>query len=170
MALNTFVYFRRGEASHLLTYLTFCFAGMQLSLWYRRKVSTRQLVFMIAVVAVATLRFAAYYKIGVVAFTLCSFLLLWWAINRKDPKFNLPIFGFVGTIFYSWYHYHAAMGYPLLSALHGGSFLVTLGVIILAFIVTPTIAWLSYRFVERPGIELGRKLERHVAPLRAHSA
>ena len=38
--------------------------------------------------------------------------------------------------------------------------------IVTVVIVTLILAWLSYLFIERPGIQLGRMLEHHLTPLR----
>jgi peptidoglycan/LPS O-acetylase OafA/YrhL len=160
MALNALVFSVRGEASHVLTFLTFCFAGMQFSLWYRGKITAMQLGIMAAVVVLASLVFLRYYRIGLTIFTIIDFTLLWLALTRPRPPFDLAAIRFVGAVSYSWYLYHAAIGYPTIAALRGEAFGMTGAAVAVAAIVTLTLAWLSYRFVERPGIEVGRTLER----------
>jgi peptidoglycan/LPS O-acetylase OafA/YrhL len=160
VALNLLVFVTRGEASHVLTYLTFCFAGMQFSLWYRDKISPRQLGLVVAMVVVASLVFLRYYTIGLTLFTVANFMALWLGLARKRPMFDVPALRFVGAVSYSWYLYHAAIGYAVIAALRGESLGTVAGAIAIAAIATLALAWVSYRTVERPGIELGRALER----------
>lgn len=64
IALNTAVVALRGEASNLLTYITFCLAGMQFSLQCRATISRLQLGLVMAAVVSTTFVFASHYKIG----------------------------------------------------------------------------------------------------------
>ena len=74
--------------------------------------------------------------------------------------FTIPSLSFIGAVSYSWYLYHGGIGYPLMAALeappYGLSRIVTT---VLATGLTLVIAWISYRFVERPAIETGRQIE-----------
>ncbi len=165
VALNALIFaWRDGQASHLLTYISFCFAGMQFGLWRRAAISNRQLALVVGMVTLATLVFASYYKVGMMVLALFGFVLLGWAVNRKDPAFDLRALRLAGAVSYSWYLYHVAIGFPLILALRGnGSLASTAWAILAATMATLALAWLSYRVIERPGIALGRRLARQSA-------
>jgi peptidoglycan/LPS O-acetylase OafA/YrhL len=163
VALNALIFaWRGGQASHLLTYITICFAGMQFGLWRRGAIGARQLAVVIGAVSAAMVVFASYYNVGVAVLAFTGFVLLACAVARKHPAFDLPALRFFGAVSYSWYLYHVAIGFPIISALRGtGSIAVTLLAIVAGTLATLALAWLSYRVIERPGIALGRGLERY---------
>lgn len=93
--------------------------------------------------------------------------MLWFAIDKKASAiFRIPGLRLAGIVSYSWYLYHAAVGYPIIAALGGArggawaAFAISAGVL-----ATLAMAWLSYQLTERPDIELGRKLERRAREL-----
>ena len=80
---------------------------------------------------------------------------------------TLPILPFIGKVSYSWYLYHAAIGYPLAVAL--GPFLGETAwaqavIVVVATIATLFVAWLSFTIVERPAIAFGHTLEQYLRP------
>lgn len=157
MALNGAVVARRGEASALLTYITFCFAGMSFSLWLRREASDAMLLVLTIACALSIALFSPYFKLGLAVFAVFSAAALAFAL-RHD--LTAPPLAFVGAVSYSWYLYHASIGYPLMDALHGSSAgLPAMVAVVAAALITLTLAWISYRWIERPGIELGRRFE-----------
>ena len=63
---------------------------------------------------------------------------------------------FLGRVSYSFYLYHAIV---IIAVLHAGYGRVPVGVLLVATaFITTALAWVSYAFVERPGIALGRRL------------
>jgi peptidoglycan/LPS O-acetylase OafA/YrhL len=111
---------------------------------------------------VASLVFLRYYRIGLTVFTIIDFILLWLAITLARPPFDLPAVRFVGAVSYSWYLYHAAIGYAVIAALLGTGIAVNAWAVTAATLGTLVLAWASYRFVERPGIEFGKQLESRI--------
>lgn len=157
MALNGAVLARRGEASALLTYIVFCCAGMSFSLWLRGEISALSLIVLTVACAGSVALFSPYYKLGLAIFAVVSAAALATALRHDLTAAPLA---FIGAVSYSWYLYHAGIGYPLMDALQGPSAgLPAIAAIAAAVLVTLTLAWLSYRIVERTGIELGRRLE-----------
>src|SRR6185312_15523312 len=63
IALNGAVFAARGEASNFLTYVTFCFLGMQFGPWNRGELPSYALVAVTAVAAAATYIFGTYYAL-----------------------------------------------------------------------------------------------------------
>jgi peptidoglycan/LPS O-acetylase OafA/YrhL len=91
--------------------------------------------------------------------------LLGWALSADRPIFDISALRFVGAVSYSWYLYHAAIGYPILAALHSDAILGGLAAIAAATLATFIVAYLSYRYIERSGIAIGRRLALAAAPL-----
>lgn len=158
IALNGVLWVWRGEASNLLTYLAFCLVGMCFSQWNRGEISSRMLAALSLIAAVSVGLFSPYFKIGLFLFALINAGSLAVACKRG---FNHPASSFVGAISYSWYLYHAGVGYPLMAALEKGPWQVTpLLSIAIGVGCTLTLAWASFELVERTGIAAGRALER----------
>lgn len=156
MALNAVIFGWRGEASNILTYLAFCTAGMSFSLWYRGELAGRYLIPLAVCCAVAVALFSPYYKAGLAVFALVDAAALAYALTRGGA---IGALSFVGAVSYSWYLYHAGIGYPLMAALEKAPWqLPSAASTAVGVAVTLTVAWLSYRLVERPGIDLGRRL------------
>jgi peptidoglycan/LPS O-acetylase OafA/YrhL len=167
IAANGLIQARRGEASNLLTYLTFCFVGMNFELWHRKELGDWALAVLVICAAVAVGVFSPYLKIGLFIFGLVNAALFGVALKHA-PRLQLPTLGFVGAISYSWYLYHGGIGYPLMAGLEASRWLMSpLLSTIIAVAVTLLAAWLSYRLIEQPGISLGRWLEKRVLRLGA---
>jgi peptidoglycan/LPS O-acetylase OafA/YrhL len=162
IAANTMIYARRGEASNLLTYMTFCFVGMQFGPWSRGHLSTRTIALLIAVTAATSGLFVNYFKVGVSLFVLIDAAIIWLALQIPFKAAPLP---FLGSISYSWYLYHAAIGYPLMTGIAvwlKDTSLPTAPISIAAGVLaTLAIAWVSYTIIETTGVRLGRALEQH---------
>jgi peptidoglycan/LPS O-acetylase OafA/YrhL len=155
IALNGAVFAARGEASNFLTYVTFCFLGMQFGPWNRGELPSYALVAVTAVAAAATYIFGTYYALGLTIFVIVNAAILAAALKRPIA---VPVLPFFGNVSYSWYLYHAAVGYPLIAAVTaktGSPFIA----ITLAAITGMLAAWISYAFIERPGITLGLRCE-----------
>ena len=162
MLLNGAVLARRGEASALLTYIVFCCAGMSFSLWLREELSDLALIVLAVACAGSVWLFSPYFKLGLAIFAVLSAAALAMALRHDLTAAPLA---FIGAVSYSWYLYHAGIGYPVMDALQGPSVgLPAIAAISVAVVATLTIAWASYRWIERPGIELGRRLERGARP------
>lgn len=161
IALNAAITLKRGgEASNLLTYLTFCFVGMNFELWCRKEVSDRGLAVLAVCAAIAAGIYSPYVKIGLVLFGLVNAGLMAAAL-RHGARVSLPALSFIGAVSYSWYLYHGGLGYPLISALQEPRLAMSaFASICIAAAVTLLVAWLSYRVIEQPGIALGRFLEK----------
>ncbi len=158
---NGLILARRGEASNLLTYLTFCLVGMNFELWCRKELSDSALAATVLCAAAFAGIYSPYYRIGLPIFGLVDALLLGFALHHP-PRLRLPTLGFVGAISYSWYLYHGGIGYPLMAGLEAKFLVPPFVSTLIAAAVTFVAAWLSYRVVEQPGVRLGRTLERRV--------
>jgi peptidoglycan/LPS O-acetylase OafA/YrhL len=170
VAVNATVFLIRGEGSTFLTYLTFCFVGMQFGPWSRGQMSGRILALPILIAAVATSVFASHFPHGLAIFVLFNATIMAAAL-RWSPV--IPILPFIGKVSYSWYLYHAAIGYPLvvsLTALLGETAWTQGFIVFVATIVTLFIAWLSFTIVERPMVAFGYRLEQHLGISQARPA
>jgi len=156
MALNAVIFARRGEASNLLLYITVCFVGMNFGLWHRGGLSAWALAALCSCAALSMAFIAPYFTIGMTVFTGVNSALLAYALMYG---LRLPGFAFLGAISYSWYLYHGGLGYPMMAAMEATGVAGWAAAGITAMVTMMT-AWLSYRLIERPGIALGRGLER----------
>jgi peptidoglycan/LPS O-acetylase OafA/YrhL len=164
MAMNAGVYWWRGEASNLLTYIIFCFVGMNFGPWRRGQQSTRAIILLVTFSALAMGVFAVYNRVGMVFFVLLNGGLLIAALSLKVSFFRNPILGFVGAVSYSWYLYHGGIGYPILAILESKAFGISPWVsVATAAFATLAMACASYWLIERSGIAIGRILEQRWA-------
>jgi peptidoglycan/LPS O-acetylase OafA/YrhL len=159
IAANIGILATRGEASTLLTYLTFCFVGMQFGPWSRGEMPAWRLV--ATVVAAAGMAFicADYYAVGLAVFVATDAAIL--ALALQHPL-SPPLLPFLGRISYSWYLYHAAIGYPIIAAVMDIGRSAPLAVA-LATVAGLSTAWLSFAVIEKPLIAFGRKFDKHLS-------
>jgi peptidoglycan/LPS O-acetylase OafA/YrhL len=161
---NAAVFLFRGEASTFLTYLTFCFVGMQFGPWSRGEMHGFVLGALVVISAAATAVFGAYFALGLAIFVVLNAVVLALGI-RFLPI--LPVLPFVGKVSYSWYLYHTAIGYPLafaLAAWLGETTWMQVIIVLAAMSATLFVAWLSFIIVENPAIVFGRVLEQNLRP------
>ena len=152
---NLIIVAMRVEASNLLTYLIYCLIGMQFGPWQRGEMSNWALGLVVAFAAAATLRFSSYFAIGLAIFVVLDAVIMAFALTRQRGVPPLP---FIGKISYSWYLYHAAIGYPIIALAPTG-----IGVtIILATAASLFAAWLSFVALERPMINFGLRCEKYL--------
>ncbi len=160
IAMNGVIFAHRGEASTFLTYLTFCFVGMQYGPWTRGEMSVPALLALLIVTAFATYLFGNYFAAGLAIFVIVDGLIL--AIALKWP-IAFPMLSFFGRVSFSWYLYHAAIGYPLivtLTAATAGAPEAALIVVAAAVLATLAAAWISFMIFERSGIAFGHRCEK----------
>jgi peptidoglycan/LPS O-acetylase OafA/YrhL len=164
MLANAALLARRGEASNLLTYLMFCFVGMNFHFWYRKELGNVALGLLVVCAAIAVGLYSPYFRVGLALFDLINAALLTIALRHGRP---LPWLGFIGTISYSWYLYHGGLGFPLMAALESRFLIPPLTSSLIVAGITLIVAWVSYRLIERPGIAFGQRLERYVKSAKA---
>jgi len=161
---NAGVLFVRGEASNLLTYMTFCLVGMQFGPWTRGEMSTPALAALIAAAAASAYAFTIYFPIGLAIFVVFNSVVL--ALALKHPV-DWPPLPFIGRVSYSWYLYHAAIGYSVIAAatslLPAKQDTAIVGAFVGIF-VSLAVSWVSFVLIERPGIALGHRCEKLLAP------
>jgi peptidoglycan/LPS O-acetylase OafA/YrhL len=163
VAANGLILAHRGEASSLLTYLAFCFVGMNFELWHRNELSKRALITAVICTAIAAGIYSPYVKTGLIAFGLLNAALMTVGL-RAGAWITLPSLSFIGAVSYSWYLFHGGLGYPLMAALEHSRYAISpLISACVGIVVTLFVAWLSYRLIEQPGISLGRMLEKRVS-------
>lgn len=170
IAANAAVFTLRGQGSTFLTYLTFCLVGMQFGPWSRGETPGHTLALLVFVSAAATAVFGSYFAIGLAIFVVLNAVIMAAAL-RWSP--TLPVLPFIGKVSYSWYLYHAALGYPLMATLAvflGEQTWAQAIIVVAATIATLFIAWLSFTIVERPAIAFGLAFERYLRPSPSRSA
>jgi peptidoglycan/LPS O-acetylase OafA/YrhL len=159
IAANFGVLLMRGEASNLLTYITFCFVGMHFGLWVRSEMSALALGILVAVSAVSAFAFTNYFAFGLAIFVVLDAAIL--ALALKQPV-NVPPLPFLGRVSYSWYLYHAAIGFPLIATISSllpvekGAVFVAVSTAVIVSLVT---SWVSFILIERPVIAFGHQCE-----------
>lgn len=164
IAANAGVFLFRGQASTFLTYLTFCFVGMQFGPWSRGEMPGLALAALVLISAAATAVFGSYFVLGLAFFVVLNAVIMAFGI-RFFP--TLPVLPFVGKVSYSWYLYHTAIGYPLALALGvwlGETTWMQVIIVLAATSATLFVAWLSFIIVENPAIVFGRALEQNLRP------
>jgi len=162
IALNALIFATRGQASTLLTYLTFCFVGMQLGPWMRGELSTLAVAALMAATAVATYLFAIFFALGLAIFVVVNVIILAAALTRPIA---IPVLPFLGKVSYSWYLYHPAVGYPILALVYaalGTSGAAQITAVAAATIASLLSAWLSFALIERPGNNAWLKSETYL--------
>jgi peptidoglycan/LPS O-acetylase OafA/YrhL len=157
MAANGIVFAYRAEASTFLTYLTFCFVGMHYGPWTRGEMPGLSLIALAIITALATYLFGNYFAAGLAIFVIIDGLII--AIALKWPV-AFPMLSFLGRVSYSWYLYHAAIGYPLIAVLTAAMGGHTILVVAITATVTLAAAWISFMIFERPGIAFGQQCEK----------
>jgi peptidoglycan/LPS O-acetylase OafA/YrhL len=165
IATNTVIYSVRGEASTFLMYLAICLLGMQFGRWNRAEMSNAALLAVTIATAFSTYIFAPYFPAGLALFVIIDAAIM--VIGLKRPL-EIRALQFLGRISYSWYLYHAAVGYPIIAALAFGSqesLAASLIAVTIALFATLMIAWISYRVLEAPGIAFGNRLEKRYRSL-----
>jgi len=78
---------------------------------------------------------------------------IFYVAISTESSFNNKIISFSSDISYSIYLIHYPIIILVQKKMHGGYFPA-----FVAFMLTICIAWLSYRFIEKPFVEIGRKL------------
>lgn len=165
IALNCGILAWRGEASNLLTYVACCLIGMNFSLWHRGELPGWIVFGQSSLLAASLGLFSPYYKVGLAIFGLAGAAALALALyTERAPRF----LAWIGAVSYSWYLYHAGIGYPLMAWLEGRAWELP-AVVSTAIGVTVTLAmaWISFRLIEQPGIALGHGLAKRLTAQRA---
>ena len=161
LSMNLAIFALRGETSNLATFLTFCFIGMQFGLWHRGEMPVAILGAGIILAAVSCHLLGKYYNWGVVTLILIDAMLMMVALRRP---FELPALSFIGIISYSWYLYHAALGYPMVDWLSAALRTFPFGGEALSVAITVPVtllaAWFSFVVVEEKGVSFGKRVER----------
>lgn len=160
IGINTAIWFTRGHASLLLTFFPAFYIGIQVR---RAQVSgwscyaVLQVTTVTTVVAAGLLIFDEYYANWAAIYVVLETAVL-IAFLRVD--ISSPILGFFGRISYSHYLYHASVGYVFLALIPVmDSLTLNILVVMLVIALTTAIAFISYRFVEVPATDFGRRHE-----------
>jgi peptidoglycan/LPS O-acetylase OafA/YrhL len=162
LLLNAAWAIARGYPSNLLTYLAYCLTGMCVGRWHRGLLSSGGLAAIVACGVLWTAAFHPRSPIAVaVAVLVCAILL----VCVLKYAIELPGFRLLGRVSYSWYLLHVGLGDLLFQIADRWEMSPALSTVPVTA-VSLLVAWLSYRLVEQPGIAIGKRLERSLAPLR----
>lgn len=142
-----------GVPGHAPYHLIYCIAGMQLGLWQRGALSSSWIGSLLALLGVSAGVFSPISPlIGVSALAVG---MLAWAVLRYG--LDSRAIAFVGTVSYSWYLLHVIVGTPIrdaVVALGAAGWISSLS----GPAVTLVLSALTYGLLERPAIELGKRL------------
>lgn len=153
IAVNLLILMTRGHASLLLTYLPAFYVGIQLRRVQReRRSMDAALKITTFSVAASMILFDPYYGWWSCFYVLASTVALKFALDRD---FSIPIMEFYGRISYSAYLYHSAILALSLNLIPNRPAAAVLA----AFAASTAIAFLSYRLVEVPFVDLGKTHE-----------
>lgn len=153
IVLNAILFTHFGQASHLVLYLTYCLAGMQISFWRRRKLGLLPLVICVALVSASASVFTAgHHLVGIAPALGCATILF---VLSRSP--TLPALASVGRVSYSWYLLHSLVGMPVAGFLFSHGLNDWLAAIT-ACCLTLGLSILTFHFIERPAIRVGKLL------------
>ena len=154
IALNTIAFAYFGQASHLLLFTTYCLAGMQISLWQRRRIGNIAVTCCVLSVSGSAAIFTSGHPfVGLVP--VCGAIVICAANKRKTLRSPLTL---VGRISYSWYLLHTLLGYPLtrMPILQPYAPLV-------AVVTTFAASFLSFYLIELPAITAAKMVTERIA-------
>ena len=158
LVLTNFILFKMtGRTSTLLLWMPLFFVGMEIYNSYTNSWSMRHVSRLLGATIIATASLGFFYKYGA---NLAMFFLVLGVMSLIIAHFYKTIpatLKFIATISYSLYLYHTAVGYPL------GQWLVSnhfnnIFVIGITVSVSALLAFISYRYIEIPGIRFGNIL------------
>jgi peptidoglycan/LPS O-acetylase OafA/YrhL len=138
-------------------YLVYCLAGLQIGLWSRGQLSSSQLALSVLIVAAGSSALPVVSPYLGLAPLISAALLLAALRFKRD----IPGFGFIGKISYSWYLLHMTIGSIVVAALSMQEGLTTCAI---SAVVSLAISAVTYRLVELPVIEAGKVLIRFGRP------
>jgi peptidoglycan/LPS O-acetylase OafA/YrhL len=153
IALLGFLWVGAGLFNAASFYLLFCFAGMQIGLWYRGQLSAFGLAASLVAVSIASSAFPVVNSYLGLAPLACG-ALVWLALRCP---FRSLILEWVGKISYSLYLMHTIAGYAAMGILQSAGcpqWAAIGGGVIVSFVT----AYATYKLIEKPGIRLGRAL------------
>lgn len=155
IAVNGILFARSGHPSHLLLYLTYCLAGMQLSMWQRARISSVSTICCISVVSSSAAIFTPDHPL-VGLFPICGSAMICLA-----PMLTIRplVLAFVGRVSYSWYLFHTLLGYPIIKTRGGQPHSV-----LLAVVVTFAASAVAFYAIETPAIAHARAMVRRLRP------
>lgn len=161
-----------GRGSTAVTYLICFFPGIAAARALERAWDRPALVEFAVVTCLAGLNlfFALEYLAGYQAFYALLFSAL--VLVALTSNFESRLLAFFGRISYSDYLFHVMVGLALISLLAGNSYISRSVALLSALAASTAVAALCYRFVEKPCINLGLKLEKRIpsVPLLGKSA
>jgi peptidoglycan/LPS O-acetylase OafA/YrhL len=153
IGVNLVILLTRGHASLLLTYLPAFYVGIQIRrLQCNRSISDTALKMTTFTVAASMIFFDPYYGWWSCFYVLAWTLALHFAI---DSNASNPVVEFFGRISYSDYLYHAAILAVCIHLIGERPLLVVLA----AFAASTLAAFMSYRLIEVPFVEIGKSHE-----------
>ncbi len=159
MIMNVDYLLAFGRGSVLLSYLPVFYVGIGI---YRAEAAgwSRATLIPLAVftvVAGASLPlFLVYGRFTSAVYLALQALLFVWVLRAG---WYVSWLGFFGRISYSLYLYHFALGIEVFSYLRAGATPAVLQVLIV-FAVTTLVAYLSFIWIEEPGVQFGKRVER----------
>jgi peptidoglycan/LPS O-acetylase OafA/YrhL len=161
LLLNAAWAIARGYPSNLLTYLAYCLMGMCIGRWHRGLLSSRGLA---AIVAAGVLWTAVFHPRSPIAIAVAVAIGAILLVCVLKYAIEVPGFRLLGRVSYSWYLLHVGIGDLLFQIVDRWEISPALSTVPVTA-VSLLVAWLSYRLVEQPGIAIGKRLERSLAPL-----
>ncbi len=109
IAANSIIFARSGSASHLLLFMSYCLAGMQISFWQRARIGGFALTCcMLAVCASAVVFTPEHRFVGLIP--ICGTIAIFLATIIRAKRNPLSL---IGRVSYSWYLLHTVLGYSL---------------------------------------------------------
>lgn len=160
LLMNLAVWWWRGYASLLLTFIPCFFVGIEIYLAERDGWGWRPIWRLIAITSVVSLSvflFDDIYKVVTMLYIFGG-----TALFAVFMKFNLAnrLWVFFGNISYSHYLYHTSVGYLLFNWIGvQGSLSANLLTVFGVSGATTIVAYLSYRWIELPCVLLGKRYE-----------
>ncbi|HTI85135.1 MAG TPA: acyltransferase [Alphaproteobacteria bacterium] len=166
IALNAAFFLVTQRGSVLLSFLPVFYIGVEILRWEEEgeaAPATRRLTLVAAAVATSTFLFVAYENVAASVYAIAGAAVFVWALRAE---WDVAWLRFLGRISYSLYLFHVIVGFPVADAVAGAG-----GpgwtAMIAGMAASVAVGYLSFRYIEAPGVAFGRRLETAFALTRA---
>lgn len=166
LLMNLAFWFAFERGSVLLTYLPVFYIGIEI---YRAEAAAwapaalRRLAAVTLTIGASMLLFVQYSSVETALYIPLQAAFFVWALKASWHRLWLS---FIGRISYSLYLYHGVLGYEVLRHFAGGNAPMWL-LVPAAFVVSFLAAYLSFLWIEEPGVRFGKRIEQRWLPHKA---
>jgi peptidoglycan/LPS O-acetylase OafA/YrhL len=159
-----FLLTQRG--SLLLSFLPVFYIGVEILRWEEKDgapSAARRLMLVAGAVAASTVLFVTYENVAAGAYALAGAAAFVWALRAG---WDVAWLRFLGRISYSLYLFHVIVGFPVVDVLSTAGAPAWMAMLA-GMAASCALGYLSFRYIEAPGVTFGRRVETAFALKRA---